>query len=864
VYASGGTIYYVNSAFTTSGTFATVPGAFFDQIAFDPTGNYLFGSDLNGYMDVIGRDGTLIQKIFVMTPAVDTGSGTIPAGHHAPDGIAFHADSPKFVVTNDTDGTMTRFDFPNDDYTKAPTQTLFASGGFYGDHAAVGPDGYLYASQEGTHYADGTTVTNQESIVRIGPGFAPPAGVGAAVNAVEGQDSGLQTLATIAPRFGDTNASHYTADIDWGDGKGVQLNSGTITYDASAGALKLKGSHTYGEESDPGHPFQISITVHHTGTADVAVQSAATVSDPAVQAKGGPIGAVEGTAFSGAVATFTDPAGAELDAQGNPAPGEYSALITWGDLDAQGNPITSQGTVGWDPAQNLFVVNGSHTYGEEGLVNVTVAISHGTAPVTTTPGSAATVVDTPAVSVTDAGGTYNGQPSPATAATVTDPGDGPIASFGDPLLSYTYYLVNGDGSLGASLGGSAPVNAGRYAVVAHYAGGGFFTAADSPPTAFTIQQATPAVSVSDAGGTYNGLPYPATAASVSGVGGDGTIASFGDASLSYTYYQNGSPLPGAPVNAGTYTVVAHYAGSANYLPADSDPAPFTIARATPLVSVTGGAFVYDGQAHDATGSVTGVTGENLGTPAFSYTDAGGHAVAHPVAAGTYTVTASYAGSANYAPASATATLTIDRATPAFSGLTTTTTYGSASTTVSGKLTLGGLVPTGYVSIAVAGVTTNPVQARVGPDGNFSVTVPTAALRPGSYAVNYRYGGDANFAPAAADGTLQVSYGVRVLFPKNFAMPGGAVLPVVVQLTTAGGANVSSANVPVTAVFLVAADGTTRPIRVPGRLNPSRFFSLSSYGYLFLLDLSGLTPGSYTLYVTAGNDPVLHPITFQVR
>ena len=52
------------------------------------------------------------------------------------------------------------------------------------------------------------------------------------------------------------------------------------------------------------------------------------------------------------------------------------------------------------------------------------------------------------------------------------------------------------------------------------------------------------MSVTDAGGTYSTLAFPATNATVAGVGSDGTIASFGSGSLSYAYY------------AGTYATVA--------------------------------------------------------------------------------------------------------------------------------------------------------------------------------------------------------------------------------------------------------------------------------------------------------------------
>lgn len=88
-----------------------------------------------------------------------------------------------------------------------------------------------------------------------------------------------------------------------------------------------------------------------------------------------------------------------------------------------------------------------------------------------------------------------------------------------------------------------------------------------------------------------------------------------------------------------------------------------VVKAVPTIAVSGGTFVYDEQPHPASGSVTGVNGESLGAPAFtySYTDDDGHVVTSttpPTDPGYYTVTASFAGNANYNPASATSTITI--------------------------------------------------------------------------------------------------------------------------------------------------------------------------------------------------------------
>lgn len=120
------------------------------------------------------------------------------------------------------------------------------------------------------------------------------------------------------------------------------------------------------------------------------------------------------------------------------------------------------------------------------------------------------------------------------------------------------------------------------------------------------------------------------------------------------------------LNAGTHHFTAVYSGSANgtaLFQGSSGSLDQQMAQATPMVSVVGGSFTYDGSAHPATGSVTGVGGASLGSPtfAYSYTDDNGNVVkmsSAPVDPGYYTVTASFAGDGNYTPASASTNLII--------------------------------------------------------------------------------------------------------------------------------------------------------------------------------------------------------------
>ena len=114
------------------------------------------------------------------------------------------------------------------------------------------------------------------------------------------------------------------------------------------------------------------------------------------------------------------------------------------------------------------------------------------------------------------------------------------------------------------------------------------------------------VTVSGGTFTYDAAAHAATG-SVTGAGGAALSP------LTITY--NGSP--DAPVNAGSYAVLASFAGDANH-DAASATATLVIEKAAATVTATGGTVTYDGEAHAATGTVTGVGGASLGSPTFTY------------------------------------------------------------------------------------------------------------------------------------------------------------------------------------------------------------------------------------------------------
>jgi hypothetical protein len=160
----------------------------FDSVYFTPDGNYVFMSYRNSSTGahgllVIRRPAALIASRSTIDDSqvirrIDMAS--------MPQGVAFRT-AGDFAVTLNEDGTMTKLVFPSGDFSQAPAQSAFASGGFLGGLLRVGADGCIYAPQgrmaggtSGVRFAD-NAVASSDSVVRICGGFASAPGVAGAV-----------------------------------------------------------------------------------------------------------------------------------------------------------------------------------------------------------------------------------------------------------------------------------------------------------------------------------------------------------------------------------------------------------------------------------------------------------------------------------------------------------------------------------------------------------------------------------------------------------------------------------------------------------------------------------------------------------
>jgi hypothetical protein len=239
-----------------------------------------------------------------------------------------------------------------------------------------------------------------------------------------------------------------------------------------------------------------------------------------------------------------------------------------------------------------------------------------------------------------------------------------------------------------------------------------------------------------------------------------------------TYYAgstaSGTVLASAPTAAGIYTVVASFAGSADYA-AVSASTIFTIAKAMPKITVSDMGGTYNGQPFSATATVAGVVSGVDSNPSASLEGVSPTITYYllnadgtktlltgaPSSAGRYQAVASFAGSADYAAASRSLTFTIKKATPLFSLLTSPTiSKGTANTVLSGNISLSSLIPAGeQVKITVNGVT---VIAIIQANGSFSATIATGSLGIGKHTITYSYAGDGDFNAISENQTLTVT------------------------------------------------------------------------------------------------------------
>ena len=177
-------------------------------------------------------------------------------------------------------------------------------------------------------------------------------------------------------------------------------------------------------------------------------------------------------------------------------------------------------------------------------------------------------------------------------------------------------LSTSDGVTTASFSASG-LSAGVHTIWAVYADPEDFQSSQAAAANVSIGKATPGLTLATPPSTitYDGTTDVTSWAVAALTGVSGGLSPTGSPSV--VYYNgtsaSGSAITSSPVNAGTYTVVADYAGDANYAAAQSAPVTFIINRAATTVALASPptSIVYDGTS-DVTNwvsaAVTGVNG----------------------------------------------------------------------------------------------------------------------------------------------------------------------------------------------------------------------------------------------------------------
>jgi uncharacterized repeat protein (TIGR01451 family) len=254
---------------------------------------------------------------------------------------------------------------------------------------------------------------------------------------------------------------------------------------------------------------------------------------------------------------------------------------------------------------------------------------------------------------------------------------------------------------------------------------GELTAATANPATAASASVTP----NGASKTY-GAPDPVLTGTLVGfLPADGVTATYSRT--------GGETVAGSPY---TISAVLSPAGVLGSYAITYNTAAFTITQAEPTVVATGNTCGYSGGPCAGSGTATGVLNESLTPVTLTYRDAQNTVLAGaPVAAGTYTMVAAFAGNGNYtAKQSAPATITIGKLAASVTPNGASKVYGAADPALTG--TLSGFLAADAVTASysraagetVAGgpYTISGVLSPAGVLGNYDVTYNTASFTIG--------------------------------------------------------------------------------------------------------------------------------------
>ena len=677
----------------------------------------------------------------------------------------------------------------------------------------VGQTGQIDLIQTGANPAPTFSVVSGPSSVSVDPNS------GLVTYTPVAADIGLQPVVFAATNGAGSSQYTFYFDV-LALQPTIALSAGTFTYDGNQhgatatafavdGATPVDGTISYTYNGDPNPPsaagtYSVQATftsadpsyANAVATATLAINPATptiTVSGSSADYDGNPH-AVTATVLGVDGVTPVD-GSLQITYTGSPDsptdPGLYSvvASFTSNDPNYTSTSVTSNFVINSPATQlpSLSLMDGSATY--DGNAHADSATAIGTDGVTPVTGNFLFTYNGSSTAPTDAGiytvvATFISSDinyaDASISGTLTISQAAPTISFDTNTLVYdgtgqqvavsalgVDQVTPVDGSLDVTYTdatGTAvtPVDAGTYTVNVTFTSNDPNYVSTTATSSLTISPATPSVGLGNGGQwefSYTGLPQSVVG---SAVGVDGVTPV--DGSFSYAYYNEygsntqlfGPALPGAPTDAGSYTFIEYFTSNDPNYTDGSFSWYLTIYAAAPTLTYNGGPFAYNGSPQGGVVSAVGVDGVTPVAGSVSYATYNGSTTV-PSAAGSYSVFAEFTSSdPNYYSSTIDGTLIINKATPAFSSLSSpAVNLGTTTVTLSGHLAAGSTAPGGDdVAVTLNGVTQ---PATVSSGGSFSTTFNIQGLSAGTYSISYLYLGDATRFNAAgtASGTLTV-------------------------------------------------------------------------------------------------------------
>jgi hypothetical protein len=285
---------------------------------------------------------------------------------------------------------------------------------------------------------------------------------------------------------------------------------------------------------------------------------------------------------------------------------------TGGSFVYNGTPQAGSGTATGGAGESLAVTltytgTGATTYGPTAtapsLAGTYSVVAHTNGDANNNAGDSAPAAltitkATPTINATGGTFTYDGNPHA---------GSGTATGGGGESLTIASTTYNGTGSTTYGPSATAPSLAGTYTVTVHTNGDANNNAGDSSATPLTINKFNPLMAAFGGTYTYNAAPRAGSGQAIGGAGETlpVTLSYFGISGTTY------GPSATPPTNFGVYLVTAHTVGDANNNAEDSLPNALRINKATATIVVTPYCVPFDGSAHTAAGTATGVISETL-------------------------------------------------------------------------------------------------------------------------------------------------------------------------------------------------------------------------------------------------------------